>query len=274
MTKIWHFASYNLLSLFSPAVGLEHLHCDMKRGFTKARKKEPLVEALLEQDSPYQKIGLLAQRGVYEFHRNAQILDSSDAVEAIAEILKLSQESEEVRERVQKVLEQYHKNQILLGKNILKLNSGDEGFPEPILIQHGNFRFNLFAAIDCLFKEEDGTLHILDFKTGKSDFDRRQAYIYLFAVSQLYPNQKAVASFYNLETEKWSKPLSASAAALQRYESLLAQIAKQHQKDLWRYRKNPAQFKEIFPPNPGVCCYSCPFSSICPFAVSKPEVAA
>jgi len=30
MPKIWEFASYNLLSLFSPAVGLEHLHCDMK----------------------------------------------------------------------------------------------------------------------------------------------------------------------------------------------------------------------------------------------------
>ncbi|MDY6781777.1 MAG: PD-(D/E)XK nuclease family protein [Cyanobacteriota bacterium] len=274
MTKIWNFASYNLLSLFSPAVGLEHLHCDMKRGFTKARTKEPQVKALLEQDNTYQKIGLLAQKGVYEFHRDAQTLNSPDAVETIAEILKLSQESEEVRERVKKVLERYHKEPILLGKNIIKLYRGDEGIPEPILIQRGNYRFNLFAVIDCLFAEEDGTLHILDFKTGKSEFDRRQAYIYLFAVSKLYPNQKAVASFYNLETQQWSKPLSASAAALQQYESILTKTAKQHQKDLRRYRQNPAQFKEIFPPNPGGGCYSCPFSSICPFVLPKPEVAA
>jgi len=40
--------------------------------------------------------------------------------------------------------------------------------------------------------EPDGTLHILDFKTGKSEFDRRQAYVYLLAAKYLYPNRSAV----------------------------------------------------------------------------------
>ena len=72
MKKVWNFASYNLLSLYSPPVGLEHLHCEMKRGFTKARKKEPEVAELLEKDNTAQKIGLLAQKAVYEFHQDFQ----------------------------------------------------------------------------------------------------------------------------------------------------------------------------------------------------------
>lgn len=269
MSKIWQFASYNLLSLFSPPVGLEHLHCDMKRGFTKARHKEPEVKVLLEQDSEPQKIGLLAQQGVYEFHRDSSILDRQDAVEQISEFLDLSQQSTQVQERVRKILENYHANPILAGKNILKLLRGDEGYPEPILVRHGNYTFNLYAAIDCLFREPDGTLHILDFKTGKSDFDRRQGYIYLLAAQYLYPNQKVVASFYNLETGKWSSPLSATDAVLQHFESLLAQTAKRHQNDLWRYRKNPSEFNTIFPPNPGASCRHCPFDPICQFSESE-----
>lgn len=269
MPKIWQFASYNLLSLFSPPVGLEHLHCDMKRGFTKARKKEPQVKALLEQDTIPQQIGLLAQQGVYEFHRDASMLNHQDAVARISEILELTQQPSQVQERVQKILENYQRNPILAGKNIIQLHRGDEGYPEPILIEFGNYTFNLYAAIDCLFLERDGTLHILDFKTGKSDFDRRQGYIYLLAAQYLYPNQKAVASFYNLETGKWSPPLSATASALEGFESLLAQTAKRHQNELWRYRQNAAQFNAIFPPNPGVSCHHCPFHTICQFSESE-----
>ena len=66
--------------------------------------------------------------------------------------------------------------------------------------------------------------------------------------------------------------LSATATALQSFESLLTQIARRHQKDLWRYRRNPAEFKAIFPPNPGASCRYCPFHSICQF--SMPGVAA
>lgn len=266
MNKIWQFASYNLLSLFFPAVGQERWHCDMKRGFTKARKKELQVKTLLEQDTTWQKIGLLAQKGVYEFHRDTQLLDSSDGVDRVAEIIQLSQESVEVQKRVTPILEKYRKTPIFIGKNIIKLSRGDEGFPEPILIQQGSYLFNFYAAIDCIFLEPDGKLHILDLKTGKSEFDRRQGFIYLLAARYLYPQQAAIASFYNLETGKWSDPITATSAQLDAIQMELARISQQHQRDLWRYRQNPADFATIFPPNPGLPCQYCQFNSICQFS--------
>ncbi|BAZ16793.1 hypothetical protein NIES4071_86710 [Calothrix sp. NIES-4071] len=188
MGKIWDFASYNLLLLHSPPVVLEHLHCNMKLGFSKARKKEPQVAKLLEQDNTHQRIGLLAQRGVYEFHNDTLLLGASNGVSRVAEALELSKESGIVQHRVLTILNNYYENPVLVGKEIIKLSHGNEDFPKPILIKLGNYLFNLYAAIDCIFRSADGTLHILDFKTGKSDFDKRQAYIYLLAARYLYPN--------------------------------------------------------------------------------------
>ena len=273
MTTPWRpFVSYNLWLQFAPPVGQEHLHCDMKRGFAKARSREPSVAALLALDNIHQRIGLLAQRGVYEFHEDPLMLYRRDAVKQVAKILQLSQEPDLVQERVIQILTNYHDKPILVGKKVIKLSRGDEGFPEPILIQQGNYFFNLYAAIDCIFTEEDRTLHILDFKTGKSDFDRRQAYVYLLAASLLYPQQKAVASFYNLETGKWSNPITATSDTLKAFQIELALIAQRHQKDLRRYRQSSADFSLIFTPNPGLSCRHCPFNSICKFSVS--EVAA
>lgn len=263
------FASYNLWSLFKPAVGQESWHCDMKRGFTKARNKEPAIAVLLKQDNTHQRIGHLAQRGVYEFHQDNLLFSRSNAVERVAEILQLSQELDEVQQRVIAILKKYQEHPILFGKEIIALSRGDEGFPEPILIKHGNYSFNLFAAVDCIFEESDGTLHILDFKTGKTAFDRRQGFVYLLAASYLYSQQSAVASFYNLESGKWSKPISATPTQLNAIQIEFVQIAQQHQKDLKHHRQNPNYFAQIFPPNPGLTCRYCPFNSICQFAVSE-----
>lgn len=270
MATPWRpFASYNLWLQFAPPVGQEHLHCDMKRGFAKARSREPSVVALLAVENTHQRIGLLAQRGVYEFHEDPLMLSRRDAVKQVAKILQLSQEPDLVQERVIQILTNYHDKPILIEKNIIKLNRGDEGFPEPILIQQGNYFFNLYAAIDCMFTERDGTLHILDFKTGKSDFDKRQAYVYLLAASYFYPQQKAVASFYNLETGKWSDSIMATSDALKAFQIELALIAQRHQKDLRLYRQNTADFSRIFPPNSGLSCRYCPFNSICKFSGSE-----
>lgn len=268
MKKIWHpSASYNIWLQFVPAVGQEQWHCDMKRGFARARKKEPQVKALLDRDNMPQRIGILAQRGVYEFHQDPLMLDRTDAVREVAEILKLSQESEKVQERVMVTLEKYQKHPILLDKKVIQVNRGDEGVPKPILIRQSDYPFNLYAAIDCIFSEPDGTLHILDFKTGKTDFDRRQAFVYLLAASYLYPKQRAIASFYNLETGKASDPIAATPVQLKAIQIELSQIAQRHQQDLRRYRQNPVEFNKIFPANPGAPCRYCPFSSICQFYV-------
>jgi len=274
MNEIWQFASYNLWLQFEPPVGQEFFHCDMKRGFARVLKREPKVAKLLTTESPAIRIGLLAQRGVYEFHQQPQMLESIDAIEEIVEIIQLNQELAEVQQRVIFILKKYHQNPTLLGKNIIQLKRGDEGFPEPILIKQGNYEFNFFAAIDCIFVEPDGTLHILDFKTGKSEFDARQAYLYLLAASYLYPNKPAIASFYNLETGKQSDPISAKANTLQAFKIEMSLIAKRHQKDRDRYRNNPAEFSIIFPPNPGFNCQYCLVNSICKFSAVESEVAA
>lgn len=268
MEKIWQFASYNLWSQFQPPVGQEHFHCDMKRGFARVRKKEPEVAALL-QDNTSQRIGLVAQKGVYEFHKHPQMLSRENAVEQVVEILQLNQESVEIQQRVIFILKNYHQHPFLLGKKIIKLSRGDEGIPEPIIIQQGNDKFNFYAAIDCIFQESDDTLHILDFKTGKSDIDRRQAYLYLLAASYLYPQQKAVASFYNLETCEHSEPISADGDTLEAFAIEMEIIAKKHQEEKKLYNYHRVEFSQVFPPNPGISCRYCSFQSICKFSVSE-----
>ncbi|MEH2042575.1 PD-(D/E)XK nuclease family protein [Nostoc sp.] len=263
---VWQpYVSFNIWSQFASSVGQEYWHCDMKRGFSRARKKELLVKALLEQDTIPQHIGLQAQKGIYEFHQNIQLLNQLNGVQIVAEKLKLDQEAVEVKQRIIKILTNYYQEPILSGKNILKLSRGDEGIPEPILIQQSNYFFNLFVAIDCIFIESDSRLHILDFKTGTSNFDRRQAFVYLLAASYIYPGQKAVASFYNLETKKWSEPITATDTQLKAIQAKFAQIAQEHQKELRRYKQNPSTFAEIFPANPGIPCRNCQFTSICQF---------
>lgn len=265
------FASYHLWSLYAPAAGQERWHCQMKRGFIKARQHEPQVKILLGQATPPQRIGLLAQKGVYEFHHHRHFLHQPDGVEKVAQLLKLSKSTFEVQQRVLQILKNYYKTPFLLGKRILQLTRGDEGFPSPIIIQQERYGFRLYATMDCIFSESDSTLHILDFKTGKSAFDQRQALVYLLAARYLYPEYRAVASFYNLERCKTSELITVTSAQLDAVETELARLADQHQKDLHKYQENRSKFSEIFPPNPGSHCRYCPFHSICEFSSFKPS---
>ena len=269
MGKYWRYnVSYSSWSQISPPIGKEHWHCDRIRGYKRARKKEPLIKELVNVDNAAQKIGHLAQRGVYEFHQNVQLLSKPDGVEKVAEILKLSQESIEIRERVELILNNYYQKPILVNKNIIELARGDESYPKPIPIKYGNLTFALYAAVDCVLLEPDNTIHILDFKTGKSDFDVRQAYVYLVAAKHLYPDRQAIASFYNLETQVASEPRSASPQAIESMCIELSLAAKKLQQDLQKYKRNPHLFDRIFPANPGSSCKYCAFSSVCEYAAS------
>ena len=265
------FASYHLWSLVAPAAGQERWHCQMKRGFIKARQKEPIVKELLAQASPPQRIGLLAQKGVYEFHHHRQLLNQPDGVEKVAQILKLSTSSAEVQQRVIQILKNYYAAPLLEGKHIIQLTSGDEGFPKPILIDQASYRFRLYATMDCVFTEPDRTLHILDFKTGKSAFDQRQALVYLLAARYLYPKQQAVASFYNLERCTKSALISVNSNQLDTIANQLGVVAQKHQHDLRSYQQNHSHFSQIFPPNPGYHCRYCSFHTICEFSAFKPS---
>ncbi|BAY18602.1 hypothetical protein NIES2109_00690 [Nostoc sp. HK-01] len=260
------FASYHLWSLIAPAIGQERWHCQMRRGFIKARQHEPEVKALLTKATAPQRIGILAQKGVYEFHHNRHLLNKSDGVEKVAQLLKLSNTSYQVQQRVIQILKKYQDAPLLRGKNILQLTPGDEGFPKPILIEQGDSYFRLYAAMDCIFIDGDRTLHILDFKTGKSAFDQRQALVYLLAARYLYPGRQAVASFYNLELGKKSDLIKITNHEFENLKYELANIAHKHQDDLHKYQEKNSNFSQIFPPNPGYHCRFCPFNSICEFA--------
>jgi CRISPR/Cas system-associated exonuclease Cas4 (RecB family) len=261
------FISFSLLSAFTPAIGQEYWHCDMKRGFQRARKKEPAIAEIVSRDTTTQKIGLLAQRGVFEFHQNPQLLQNTDGIEAVALTLGLEKEDQVVRERVWQILTSYYKQPILQGKKIRQLYRGDEKFADPIEIKEGNFFFKLFAAVDCSFYEPDGTLHILDFKTGQSDFDVRQGYIYLLLAQYLYPKEKVVASFYNLESCKSSETISASSSQLNAIQLNLAKIAKKHDIQMKQYRDRSIKFDDLFPPNPSEArCQHCQFHTVCQFS--------
>ncbi len=190
-------------------------------------------------------------------------------MEKVARLLGLSQTHETVKYRVLQILRKYQNAPLLLGKRILELTSGDEGFPKPILIQKQDYCFRLYAAMDCIFIESDNTLHILDFKTGRSGFDHRQALVYLLAARYLYPGKTAVASFYNLEVGRKSELITISNSEFISLESELANIAHQHQQDLQQYEAQHSNFSQIFPPNPGNHCRFCAFNSICEFAPVK-----
>jgi PD-(D/E)XK nuclease superfamily len=265
-TKYRPYFSYKLWADSESAYGLESFHCEMKRGFRRVRNREPLVKALIATDSTAQAIGHLAQQGVYEFHADPQLLDQSDGVRLVADLLQLQQLDPDLAERVTRILERYYAQPILKGKQILILERGDEELPKPLLLRLQRKEFNFYAAMDCVYIEPDGTIHILDFKTGKSKFDERQAYTYLFAAKHLYPEQPVVASFYNLESQQRSRIITASPVQLHRMEIIFAKIAQQLADDKNHYRNNPAAFNLIFRPNPGVQCQHCPFPSICDYA--------
>ena len=258
------------MSEFTPAVGAEQWHCDMRRGYQRVRKKDPQVASLLSEDTTPQRVGLLAQQAVYELHHRTDLLSDGQGVGQIAEVLNLAEEVLVVQERLISVIQNYIQKPILSGKNVLHLTRGDEGFPTPIEVPVKSFWFKLFAALDCSFLEPDGTVHILDFKTGKSDFDPRQGYVYLLAAQYLYPNQKVVASFYNLESCRWSEPLTATDAQLSALRTKLARVARKHEHQRQLFKETPNRFEHIFPPSPNsIKCKNCQFHSVCRFSECK-----
>lgn len=259
------FASYHLWSLIAPNAGQQHWHCQMRRGFMKVRQHEPQVKTLLGISTASQQVGLLTQKGIYEFHHNRQLLHQENGVEMVAQLIDLAQTTDEIQQRVVQILHKYHHQPLLLDKHIILLTRGDEGFPKPIVIEGNNYSFRLYATMDCIFQEPDHTLHILDFKTGKSPFDRRQALVYLLAGRYLYPGQELVASFYNLEFAKQSEIIRMSEGELNLLELELANVATKHQTDVHSYHTEE-DFSHIFPANPGHHCRFCPFNSICDFS--------
>ncbi|MGF1488632.1 MAG: hypothetical protein ACFBSE_16225 [Prochloraceae cyanobacterium] len=209
--KYLPYISYSIWREFEAAIGSEIFHCDMKRGFARARKKEDRVKALLAEEKDVFKIGHWVQKGIYELHQDLALLDNYLGIDILKDNLtykknRFTDEAPELQQKVIDILKRYQQKPILKNKNIIEFSPGDEEGFTSILIQEEDYQFKLFYAFDCVI-EENETIHILDLKTGKSDFDRRQGYVYLLAASQLYPGRNCVASFYNVETEQASEIL-------------------------------------------------------------------
>jgi PD-(D/E)XK nuclease superfamily len=263
------FASYHLWSQFEPALGWEDTHCQMQRGWRwtqKSAAKDSQLPQLTE--SIWQKVGKLAQQGVYEFHQDPLLLKHPRGSERVADRLYLYYEIAAVRDRVMIILQQYQANPWLLGQDILVLNRGDEPIPAPIAVQVSGDTFHLVAAVDCIIRSGNRQIQIIDFKTGLADFDRRQADVYLLACSYLYPDVEAVASFYNLETMTSSELITATPDRLAQIAHKLAQIAKLHQQQLQAYQQEPAAFDQLFPAHPGSHCRYCTFNYFCDYTAA------
>ncbi len=273
------FASYYLWSQFEPALGWEDTHCQMQRGWrsTLGAKQSESIATSPVAASIWQKVGKLAQQGVYEFHQDPLLLKHPRGCERVADRLYLYYELAAVRDRVMQILRQYQAQPWLLGQEILLLNRGDEPLPAPIDIRVGDDTFQLFTAFDCVVRSvvkvpgsattDRAQIQIVDFKTGLADFDRRQADVYLLAGSYLYPEYEVVASFYNLETMTSSELITATPERLTEIAQKLAQIAQLHQQQLREYQLDPDCFDLLFPAHPGTHCRACSFNYRCGYAV-------
>lgn len=259
------WVSYSLWSQVQPQLGKEEYHCHHKRGFLRARGREPKVKELKAQDTTPQKIGKLAQKGIYYLYHYPEYL-TLDGIHLIAkEVLNLQQESEEVQSRLQKILEQYLDNPFLADKSVITLSSGEENSFPKVEITDGDDQVQLFFAFDCVLRLDQNKIHIVDFKTGKSGFkpDLRQGLVYLIAGRKMYPNQTITASFYHLELAQESEIYAATDEELDFVTDNLIAIARRNQREINTYYQSPERFNQIFPASPGKVCNHCPFTSIC-----------
>jgi hypothetical protein len=271
------FASYHLWSQFEPALGWEDTHCQMQRGWrwTQTARSDdsqniPFTETI------WQKVGKLAQQGVYEFHRDPLLLKHPRGCERVADRLYLYYEVAVVRDRVMQILQQYQADPWLRDREIIMLNRGDEPIPPAIEVGIAEFKFYLYAAFDCIIQAKDGDsvaqsrpqIQIIDFKTGLAEPDLRQADVYLLAGSYLYPDFDVVAGFYNLETMSSSALITATPERLNEIACKLVQIAKLHQQQLQAYQLDPDSFDLLFPPHPGTHCRACNFNYRCTYAAA------
>jgi PD-(D/E)XK nuclease superfamily len=236
-----------------------------------SKKQDAEVQKCRASDLPAQRVGILAQRGVYEFWKAPQYLEDSTGVDWAIQKLQLHNELPEVCQQVTTILQSYHEKPFLKNKNVITCESGIDYDPHTFKIEHGNTQFALSAQIDCSYSEPDGTFHIVDFKTGKSSidsFDSRQLYIYLLAANSLHPDRPAVASFYHIETGEQSKLFSATPEILEAYRIELFNIMCRLEKEKQLLIDFPDVFLEVYPPNPdpNICRY-CNYQSVCEFAL-------
>lgn len=111
----------------------------------------------------------------------------------------------------------------------------------------------LRGRVDRVDTEADGSLHIIDYKTGNmpEEMDWSQLHLYALILTRKLPYQVSKASFHYL-----------SAGAVQTAE-ILPEVIEQTAWDLLVTAKDISTEKS-FQPTPGAACKRCDFRPICP----------
>lgn len=155
--------------------------------------------------------------------------------------------------------EDYHKK----GLGIIKMFYEDlekNGWPEILMLEKAfSLKINNYifkGAIDRIDKLEDGTVEIMDYKTGnpkeKLDYrNKRQLLLYKIAVEEVFGLKVSKLSFYYLEN---CQKLSFEAK-----DKDLDKLKQDILKTIEEIKKGE------FLPNPGPLCQYCDFRTICEF---------
>jgi hypothetical protein len=269
---VW--VSYSLWREFFPQVGYENSHCHKKRYFKRIAK-------LPDIDNNYQLIGKLTQKVVYYLYHHPEYLNLESIDFLMFNQMNLKQESKVVQDRIFEIINQYIKQPFLLGKKVIDLDSGNGKKPEKININSKLGNYLLYYLFDCMIEDEDKVLHIIDFKTGNSKPDIRQAYVYLLVADYLsksqdirYKNKSFRASFYNLETGKQSSIYTLDREELELFKDCLGKIAFDHDQEKKEYQQKQREYfnqpelleeftNKNFPASVGNFCQNCAYINNC-----------
>ncbi|MDA3840436.1 MAG: UvrD-helicase domain-containing protein [Patescibacteria group bacterium] len=152
----------------------------------------------------------------------------------------------------------YEKGGVIL--NTLYDDMERDGWPKPAFIEKPfNIKMGGYivkGAIDRIDHLEDGTVEIIDYKTGapkeKLDFsDKRQLLLYKIATEEALGLKVSKSSFYYLENNS-KISFVAKEKELEKLENLILDTITEIK-------------QSTFPPTPGFLCAWCDFNSICEF---------
>jgi len=117
----------------------------------------------------------------------------------------------------------------------------------------------LKGRIDRVDQEPDGSLHIIDYKTGKmpAEINQLQLHIYALILSRKQHTQLKKASYLYLEVGKW-QTIELTTEGLEQAAAYVIDMV-----------NRICQEKE-YPATPNIYCFNCDFLEICP---SKEEAA-
>lgn len=206
-------------------------------------------------DKPYFTMGQHIHQALHDIYANVDIADRN--IDKLTHLLRLTwtknrrgfkdqeQEAEygnrAIRQLQQYVIKDDLKKQPLLLEEMHQIDLDD-----------GNLKF--LGKIDRVDETEDGMLHIIDYKTGKTtdeepDFD--QLYFYALILDRKLARPILKASYLYLEGYQWVDAII-DRAKLKEIEEKLVQQAHKIIND-----------KE-FSPTPNAFCRSCDYLEICP----------